>query len=138
MPYVFDNIYLNMELVIPRDGYKPDFAKVKKRLWDKDGLLIDRPHNNTIMDSRVYEVEYKDGNKDFLASNVIAENMFAQVDGEVNRHVLFQEIVVHRYNVTEVKEQDAFITTRNGTKRHSKTTRGLKSLYNRRIGAQPV
>ena len=75
-----------------------------KLLRDKDGLPIGRAHNNPILYTRMYEVEYKDGQKALLAANAIAENMFAQVDGEGNGHVLFQDIVDHRYDGTGVKE----------------------------------
>ena len=81
-PDAFDNTYLNMELAIPRDGDGPDFAKMTKRLRDKDMLTIGRAHNNPILDTRMYEVEYKDRHKALLANNVIAENMFAQIDEE--------------------------------------------------------
>ena len=114
---VFDDMYFNMDLEIPRDWDGPDFAKVMKCLRDKYGIPIGRVHNNTILDTRMYEVEYKEGHKYFLAENAIVENMFSQVYGEVNRHVLFQYIVDHIYDRTEVKEQDAFITTRTKTKR---------------------
>ena len=36
-PDVFDDTYLNMELAIPRDGDGPEYARVTKRLKDKDG-----------------------------------------------------------------------------------------------------
>jgi hypothetical protein len=49
-----------------------------------------------------------------LAANAIAENMFAQVHDEGNRHVLFKEIIDHQTDGTEVKQQDFFLTTRNG------------------------
>jgi hypothetical protein len=65
----------------------------------------------------MYEVEYPDGHKASLAATVIAENMFAQVDDEGNRHVLFEEIIDHRTDGMEVKQQDAFLTTRNGNRR---------------------
>ena len=78
---VFDDTYLNMELSISRDGDGPDFDKVTKRLKDKNGLPIDRAHNNPITDTRMYEVEYKDRHKGSLAANEIADHMFAQVDG---------------------------------------------------------
>ena len=87
-------------MIIPRDGYRPDFAKVKKRLREKYRLSIGRAHNNPILDIRIYEVYYRDGHKDFLASNKIAESMFAWVNGEGNRYVLFQDIVDHRYDST--------------------------------------
>ena len=62
-PYVFESTYVNMEFVIPRYGDGPDFAKVTMRLRDKDGLPIGRSNNNPILDTRMYEVEYKDGQK---------------------------------------------------------------------------
>ena len=117
-----------MELAIPRDGDGPDFAKVTKGLREKDGLPIGRSHNNPILDTIMYEVDYRYGYKYSLAANEIAENMFDQVDGEVNLHVLLQEIVDHNYDSTEVKEQEAFITTRTGMKRFRKTTKGFEVL----------
>ena len=103
-------------MAIPIYGDRPDLSKVTKHLRDKDRLPIGRAHNNPIQDTKIYEIEYKDRHKASLASNAIAENMFAQIDGEVNWHVLLQDIVNHRYDGTEVKEQDAFITTRTRTK----------------------
>lgn len=135
-PDVFDDTYLNMELAIPRDGDDgPEFAKVTKRLRDKDGLPIGKANNNPILDTRMYEVEYPDGHKASLAANAIAENMFAQVDDEGNRHVLFEEIVDHRTDGSEVKQQDAFITTHNGNKRRRETTKGWEILVQWKDGS---
>jgi hypothetical protein len=127
-PDVFDDTYVNMELAVPRDGDGPEYAKVTRRLRDKDGLPIGKANKNPILDTRMYEVEYPDGHKASLAANAIAENMFAQVDDEGNRHVLFEEIVDHRTDGSEVKQQDAFITTRNGNKRRRETTKGWEIL----------
>jgi hypothetical protein len=85
-----------MELAMPRDGDGPDFAKVTQLLRDKDGLPIGKANNNPILDTRMHEVACSDGHKASLAANALAENMFAQVDIEGNRHVLFQEIVDRR------------------------------------------
>ena len=60
-PDVFDDKYLNMDLEIPRDGDGPNFDKYTKSLIDKDGLQISRVHNNPILDTSMYEAEYKDG-----------------------------------------------------------------------------
>ena len=76
----------------------------------------------------MYDVHYKDGHKYLLASNAIAENLFAQFDGKINRNVLFQEIVNHRYDGTEVKDQEVFITTGTGTKRCRDTKKGAEVL----------
>ena len=83
---VMEDTYLNMELALPRDGDGPEFARVTKRLRDNNGIPIGRAHDNPILDSRVYEVEYLDGHKASLTANAIAENIFAQVDEEGNKH----------------------------------------------------
>ena len=107
-PDAFDDTYLNMELALPRNGAEVEFAKVTKRLRDKNGLPIGTANDNPILDTRIYEVEFPDGHEASLAANIIAENLYAQVDIEGNRHVLFQEIVGHRTNGTEIKQLDAF------------------------------
>ena len=83
----------------------------------------------------MYEVEYKDGHKSSLASNAVADNMSAQVNGEGYCHVLFQEISDHRYNSTEVKEQDAFIMTRTGKKSRREKMKGVEFLVQRKYGS---
>ena len=127
-PDTYDDTYVNMELALQRDGDGPEFAKVTKRLKDKDGLPIGTANDNPILDTRLYEVEYQDGYKASLAANAIAENMFAQVDEEGNRQALLDEIADHRTDGSEVKQQDAFITTRTGTKRRRDTTKGWEIL----------
>ena len=128
-PEVFDDTYLNMELALLRsDGSEPASARVKKRLKDANGLPIGISNENPILNSRVYEVEYQDGHKASMTANAIAQNLFAQVDAEGNRHGLFDEIVDHRTDGTEVKQQDAFLTTRTGTRRRRETTKGWEIL----------
>ena len=65
----------------------------------------------------MYEVEYQDGHAAELAVNLIAENLFAQVDEEGNRSVLFDDSVDVRIDGTQVLQQDAFVTTSSGTQR---------------------
>ena len=133
-PDAFD-YYLNMELALDRGGEYPEIAKVTKRMKNADGLPVGKKNSNPILDTRMYEVEYLDGYKTSLAANVIAENLFAQVDEEGNRQVLFDEIVEHRTDGTEVKQQDAFITTKSGTKRRKETTKGWELLVRWKDGS---
>ena len=69
-----------MEKALPRDEKDPDFSKVKKCLWGKNGISICRKHENAMLDTIVFEVEYLDGHKASLAANTIAENLFSKVD----------------------------------------------------------
>jgi Reverse transcriptase (RNA-dependent DNA polymerase) len=127
-PDAYDDTYLNMELALPRDGAEVQFGRVVKRLRDKDGLPIGMAHDNPILDTRMYEVEFQDGYKTSLAANAIAENLFAQIDDEGNRHILFEEIMDHRTNGKQVLQQDAFIRNRSGTQRRRETTVGWELL----------
>ena len=128
-PDSYDDTYLNMELALPRDFGEVQFGRVvKSRLRDRDGLPIGTANDNPILDSRMYEVEFQDGYKTSLAANAIAENLFAQVDDEGNRHILFNEIIDHRTNGKQVLQQDAFVTTRTGTRRRRETTIGWELL----------
>ena len=63
-----------------------------------------------------------------MAANNIAEILFAQIDDEGNRQVLMDEIIGHRSNEHAIKQQDAFIVTKMGTKRRRETTKGWELL----------
>ena len=87
-PESYDN-YISMELSLYRQGEGPEFARVTKRLRDKDGKPIGVAHENPILDTRMYEVEYVDGHKAAMAANSIASNLFAQVDQDGQRFLIF-------------------------------------------------
>ena len=135
-PDTFDDRYLKMELTLPKgDDPNLQLAKVMKRLRDANGIPIGMANDNPILDSRMYKVEYQDGTKALLAANYITKKMFAQVDQEGNRHVLLDKIIDYRVNGQEVKQQDAFITTRSGTKRRHETTIGWQLLVQWKDGS---
>ena len=135
-PEVFDDTYLNMEVALPKgDEDHPMLAKVTKRLRDKDGLPIGTAHDNPILDTRMYEVEFRDGTRSALAANYIAENLFSQVDDDGNRQVLLDEIIDHRTNGKAVTQQDAFVVMKNGNKRRRETTIGWELLVQWKDGS---
>ena len=118
-----------MELALLRgNGSEPAFARVKKRLRDANSLPIGTSNENPILDSCVYEVEYRDGHKASMTANSIVQNLFAQVDAKGNCHGLFDEIFDHRTDGTEIKQQDAFLNTRTGTCLRRETTKGWEIL----------
>ena len=72
----------------------------------------------------MYEVEYEDGHKVAMAANIIASNLFAQVDQDRQIFVLSDEIIDWRTDGSQIKSEDAFIHISNGNKRRSETTKG--------------
>jgi hypothetical protein len=72
-----------MELALPRDGSnEPMFASVRKWLRDNAGNLIGTANNNLILNTQMFDVEFKDSYHKSIAANLIAENLFAQVDSK--------------------------------------------------------
>ena len=113
-PDVYDT-YLNMELAIPQgDSLEPRLARVAKRLKDANGLPIGLANENPILDTRMYEVEYLDGERTPLVANNIAENLFPQIDNEGNRQVLMDEIIGHRSNKHAIKQKGWVYHHKNG------------------------
>ena len=127
-PEIMDDTYMNMEFALPQDTEGPDFARVTKRLKDANGLTIVTSNDNTILDTRVYEVKYVDGHKASLTANVIAQNMFSQVDDKGNIHVFFDKIINHRHTMLALKQADTFIFTSIGNRRRRETTKGWDML----------
>ena len=74
---------------------------MKKRLKDANGRPIGVANDNPILNSRMYEVEYHDEYVAAMVANLIAENLFAQVDQEGNRFVLIESILDTRTNDTQ-------------------------------------
>ena len=134
-PDTYDQ-HLQMELALQQgDSLEHRLARVNKRLKDSNGLPIGTADQNPLMDTRMYEVEFADGEKASLRANYIAENLFAQVDDEGNRHVLMNETIDYQTNGTELKQQDAFITTKTGTKGRRETTKGWELLIEWKDGS---
>ena len=115
---VMGDTYVNMELALPQgDTLGPRYARVTKRLRDANGIPIGTAHDNPIFDTRMYKVEFMDGEKSSLLANYIAENLFAQIDDDGNPQVLLNEIIDHRTTGRQVMQQDAFIMAKNGVRR---------------------
>ena len=73
--------YLNMDLALPQgDSLEPWLARVTKRLKDANGIPIGATNDNPLLDTKMYEVEYLDGERALLSANYIAEKLFIQVD----------------------------------------------------------
>ena len=97
-PDICEDTYDNMELAIDQGEDGPAFACVTKRLKDAEGRPIGVANDNPILYTRMHEVKYAESYKTSLASDTIANNLFAQVDAEGNRHVIFDKIMDHRTN----------------------------------------
>jgi hypothetical protein len=98
---------------------------VKRRKRDEDGNLVGHSHSNPILDTGLYEVEFEDGQVGTYAANVIAENIYEQLDDEGFAYTLFDSIVDHKCGPDAVSADDGF-TEYHGRRVPMRTTRGWK------------
>jgi len=122
-PEAYDK-YISAEVNLAR-GDELKHAKVLSRKRDADGNPIGRSHTNPLLDTRVYTVEFDDGETLEYAANVIAENMYSQVDTEGRQYQILESIVDHKKDGSAVSADDQYVTV-NGKKHARKTTKGWK------------
>ena len=125
-PEAYDE-YLTAEVLLPNMGEMTK-AKVVGRKRDADGNPIGRRNTNPLLDTRQYEVEFADGATDVFTANLIAENIYSQVDDEGNSYSIMSEIVDHKSDGSAVHKDDGMEITKDGTSRPRRTTKGWKLL----------
>ena len=98
------------------------------RVKDKDVKLKGNYNKNPILDTRVYDVMFLDGAVCQYAANIIAENMYYQVDSNSYHTILLKEITDHRKSVMSVPIDDKFVVSKNISKSLRKSTKGWDFL----------
>jgi hypothetical protein len=69
------------------------YAEVTKRMRDDDDRAFGRRHQNPKLDTRMYQVEMDDGAVMEYSANLVAQNLYLQVDEQGKTHQIFKEIV---------------------------------------------
>jgi hypothetical protein len=75
------NEYLLAEILLPHDGDHVT-ARVRNRVKDKNGKPIGLRNANPLLNTRECKVEFPNGTVEALQANLIAENMFSQIDSK--------------------------------------------------------
>jgi hypothetical protein len=119
--------YVNAEIVIDRDG-EPTRARVVKRARTENGVPIGRSHRNPLFDTREYDCIFDDGTMERYTANIIAENLYSQVDSEGRSFLVLDEIIDHAKDQSAIPISDGFTIGYNGNRIPKKTTRGWKLL----------
>ena len=117
--------FLGVYVTLPGDdGESRVLARVKDRKRDHDGALIGKTHSNPILNTSVYNVETPDGHLQEYNANVIAENLWNQVDDDGYNYDNLYEIIGHRKNYDAIDEANGFYETKTGSKRRVIMTKG--------------
>ena len=76
----------------------------------------------------MYEVEFPDGEIRPYAANVIADNIWAQVDPDGQRYVIFESIINHHIDSSVAVTKENMYFFKDGRRTMRKTTIGVKLL----------
>ena len=109
-------------------------GRVTKRSRGHDVEPIGVTHNNPLFDTREYDGELTDVSIEKYADNIIAENMFAQVDDEGRDHLIMKDIVDHKKDHTEIPILEGKLRSYNGNGNPKVTTCVWKLLVEWRDG----
>ena len=101
---------------------------VARRITGPDGKPMGMRNTNPLLDTRQYKVEFPDGTSAAFPANVIAKNIYANIDAKGRTYAILQEISDHRTNRHAVKKDNGFFITPTGTRWHQVTTKGWDLL----------
>ena len=119
--------WIHADVSLPQ-GEKMQQAKVIGRTKDSDGNIIGKYSNDPLTNTLSYDVEFPDGEVKEYCANVIAENMYAQVDAYGRSHTMLDSILDHRKHSSAIEKADMYITTKSGTRRMKQSTSGWDLL----------
>ena len=114
--------YVGAQVRVPK-GSEIRTGKVIRRKHELNGTVKGKANANSMLDTRMYDVEFPDGSSDEYTANVIAQNMYAQCDLEGNQYNIMDCIVDHKTDGHAIERADMYI--KHGSNRQvRKTTKG--------------
>ena len=116
--------YIESKVILPSYGKEMSSATVVSRVKDKDGKLKGNHNKNPILDTKVYDVMFPDGAVCRYAANIIAENMYSQVDSNCHNTLLLKKNTDHMKSAMAVPIYDKFLVSKTVRKSLRKTNKG--------------
>ena len=119
---------INAEVVLPSSTHEMKLGKVTRRSTDVNGNVIGTHSANPFLNTATYEVEFPDQTVKHFGANVIAQNLYSQVDKSGHLQRLLASILDSKKDSTAVPRSEMYITTKSGQQRMRKSTIGWKLL----------
>ena len=126
---------INAEVVLPYNNEKL-LAKVVRRSTDKNGQKLGVHDQNPFLNTSTYDVIFPDDTIKQFGANVIAQNLYSQVDDSGRSSRLLTSILDSKKDETAVNRSDMYITTKSGQQRMRQSTIGWKLLIQWTNGSQ--
>ena len=93
---------------------------------DNEGNEMGTYHDNAIIYSQKYEVEFANISSEIYTANMLAKNIIAQVNDEGKRQMLIDKIIEHIYSGGVITKANGTFVTQHGKKGTKRTNRGSK------------
>ena len=120
----YDN-YIAAEVMLPK-GDNMVLGKVIGCKRDADDNPIGVSHTNPIFDTHLYQVQLPGGQVDNYSANVIAENLYFQLDNDGHRYLLMDSIIDYEKDETALLKEQRFAVSSNGNIHKRRTTKGWR------------
>ena len=118
---------IGAEVLLPQ-GEAESLARVVRWCVDSNGKITGSYNDNPVLNTLLYEVEFPDGSTKPYAANVIANNIFEQVDIYGFCCVKLDSILEFRKDGNAVDKADQYIVTKRGRRKLRLTTAGWHLL----------
>ena len=105
-------------------------AKVVGRDTGGYGQPTGEYNRNPILDTRIYDIMFPDGTIQQYAENLIAENIYSQVNEEGYRYIILGEIIDYRKYDYALDRSDAYAVDKHGRRSRRLTTKGWSLFVN--------
>ena len=107
MPEVGDD-NIEADILLPR-GDKMMKSHVVAWSGDANGNVMSRAHTKSILDARMYQLEFAGGKGTDLTANIVVESMYAQYDADKNEYLLLvSQVDYHKdYKVISFTDQQS-------------------------------
>jgi hypothetical protein len=127
--------YLNAKLIFDVGMNNERRGQVIKHARGLDSEPLGCAHTNPLFDTQEYDIEFTDSTTEKYQADLIAENMFAQVDNEGHQYLLLSEIMDHKKDNMAVPISNGTTRSANGHEVPKITTRGWKLLVQWKVGS---
>ena len=131
----FTDLLLHAEVMLPQ-GENLTSGKVIGRSKSADGAITGSYDSNPLLNTLSYDVEFPDGTVREYGANIIAENIYSQVDEQGHSHGILDSILDHRKSDDAIDIEQKYVMTKSGQRRLRKSTVGWDLLVKYKHGEE--
>ena len=129
--------WIHDELNLPEGGETKKVNIVGQSKYN-NGNIIDKYDRNPMLNTMVYDVEFPDGTICKYRANVIADNMYSQVDYEGFLHSILSGILDLAKDSASVQKGDQYIIINSGQRCMQKINCWMELTYSLEISHQKM